>query len=113
MVFKDILRQRAKKLVDIKALKKYSPYEIIIKPLFTEKTHDKMESMNKYTFKVHSECNKNDVRQAIKTIYNADVQDINMINVHNKGRNNRKLVRRAYKKAVITLKKWEKIELVK
>lgn len=94
------------------ALKKLSPYQIIIKPVFSEKTMAVGEQLNKYVFKIHADANKNDVKQAIKTIYDVDVAKVNMQNVPYKGRFNRKLVRRSYKKATVSLKEWQQINLV-
>ena len=53
----------------------------------------------------------NDVKEAIKYIYNVTPTGVNIINVVFKWRSQRKLVRRAYKKAIVTLDKKDKIEL--
>lgn len=111
MTFKEILQTRAKKNVAVKAMKKFSPYEVILSPLFTEKSHKQQETDHKYTFKVHADANKNDVAKAIEYIYKITPESVNMVNVEKKGRNNRKLVRKAYKKAIVTLNKKDKIEL--
>jgi large subunit ribosomal protein L23 len=111
MTFREIVQARAKKNVAVKAMKKFSPYEIILSPLFTEKSHKQQETDHKYSFKVHGDANKNDVVRAIEFIYKVTPTKINMENVEEKGRNNRKLVRKAYKKAIVTLNKKDKIEL--
>ncbi|MFA7298739.1 MAG: 50S ribosomal protein L23 [Candidatus Absconditabacterales bacterium] len=111
MTFKQILQARAKKNVTGKVIAKISPYGVILGPLMTEKTHKLQESANKYSFKVHKDANKIDVKQAIEFLYKVHPESISMINVVYKGRNQRKLVRRAYKKAIVTLPKTEKIEL--
>jgi ribosomal protein L23 len=82
-------------------------------PVFTEKTMNDMEKLNKYFFKVHWDCNKNDVKSSIKTIYNVEPKSVNFVSVVYKWRSNRKLVRKSYKKAIVTLKSWDKIELTK
>ena len=112
MTFKDKLRKRAIKEQAVKILWKLNPYQIMIKPLFTEKAHNQVGDLNKYVFKVDLRANKNDVKLAIKLIYWIDAKSINMVSVPYKGRHNRKIVRRAFKKAIITLSKWEKIEFV-
>lgn len=111
MTFKEKLQARAIKNTSTKAIKKFSPYEVIISPLVTEKTHKQQADYNKYSFKVHSEANKNDVKDALQYIYKVNPEKINIINVVFKGRTQKKLVRRAYKKAVVTLDKKEKIEI--
>ena len=111
MTFKQILQARAKKNVTGKVISKVSPYGVILWPLVTEKTHKLQESANKYSFKVHKDANKSDVKQAVEFLYKVHPESISMINVVYKGRNQRKLVRKAYKKAIVTLPKKEKIEL--
>lgn len=111
MTFKNILQARAKKSTTAKVIKKLSPYGVILSPLVTEKTHKQQESDNKYSFKVHKDANKNDVKQAIEFLYKVHPEGINIVKVVYKGRNQRKLVRKAYKKAIVTLPKKEKIEL--
>lgn len=111
MTFKQILQARAKKNITGKVIKKLSPYGVILSPIVTEKTHKLQEESNKYSFKVHNDANKNDVKQAIEFLYKVHPDSINMLKVVYKGRNQRKLVRKAYKKAIVTLPKKEKIEL--
>jgi len=103
MTYKQILQARAKKTSETKALKKFSPYDILLAPLMTEKSHKEQADHNKYSFKVHTTANKNDVKQAVEFLYKVTPLDINIVNVVRKGRSQRKLVRRAYKKAIVTL----------
>jgi len=111
MTFKQILQARAKKSTTAKVIQKLSPYGVVLAPLITEKSHKQQEENNSYSFKVHKDANKNDVKQAIEFLYKVHPLSIRVINVVYKGRNQRKLVRKAYKKAIITLPKKEKIEL--
>jgi len=81
MTFKKILQQRAKKNVATKAIKKFSPYDIIVAPMVTEKTYKQQESVNKYYFKVHKDSNKNDIRDAVIYLYKVTPLKINVVNV--------------------------------
>jgi large subunit ribosomal protein L23 len=110
MTFREKLQKRAKKNVATKALKTFAPYDIILAPLLTEKTH-KAQETHKYAFKVHGDANKNDVKAAIEYLYKVHPLKINMVSVPFKGRSQRKLVRTEYKKAIITLSEKEKIEI--
>lgn len=112
MTFKDKLKRRAIKSVETKAVKKFSVYDILIAPIVTEKAYKQQESNNKYCFKVHKDANKNDIREAIKYIYKVSPKGINIINVVFKKRSQRGLVRRNYKKVIITLDKKDKINVV-
>ena len=90
---------------------KRSPYELIGVPVITEKTMYQAQEMNTYTFRVDSWVNKNDVKLSLKAIYDVVPKSVRIINVPYKWRMQRKLVRRAYKKAIVTLKEWDKIDL--
>jgi large subunit ribosomal protein L23 len=81
MVFKDILRRRAVTASSDKVLKKLTPYQILIKPLITEKSRMQLESDNKCYFQVDKAANKNDVKMSIKYIYKVEPEDVNIINV--------------------------------
>lgn len=111
MTFKQILRQRAKKSSSPKALLTLNPYQIILAPIVTEKAYKGSDDAQKYSFKVHADASKIDIKLAIQTIYNVTPAAVNVSWVKEKGRANRSLVRRAYKKAVVALKKGEKISI--
>jgi large subunit ribosomal protein L23 len=86
--------------------------EIIIRPLMTEKS-TKLREQDKYLFVVHNEANKIMVENALKRIFNITPISVNIINIKGK----RKRVRAKYgytsdyKKAVVTVKKGEKIAI--
>lgn len=114
MTFTDKLRQRAIKSQTPKALKKLTPYDILIKPLVdrSEKGRNLLTEW-KYLFQVHQDATKSDVKAAIKYIYNVEPVSINTTKSPYKWRLNRKLVRREIRKAIVTLKKGDKIDIVK
>ena len=111
MTFKQILQARAKKNATGKVIKKVSPFGVILSPIVTEKTHKQQESANKYSFKIHKDANKSDVKQAIEFLYKVHPEGVNVVSVVDKGRSQRKMVRKSYKKAIVTLSKNDKIEL--
>ena len=86
-------------------------YEVIIKPLLTEKTNLEL-TKNKYTFKVNRDVNKLDIKKAIEAIYKVKVKQVNTMNVEGKTvRLGRKAGRRSdWKKAIVTLQDGQKIE---
>lgn len=106
-----IKRKRAQTAISPKALGRLTPFQIIGQPLMTEKVYKLAEKLNTYTFKVHKDSNKNDVKLSLKSLYDVTPKSVRIINVPYKGRMQRKLVRRAYKKAVVTLHEGESIEL--
>jgi len=111
MSYKDILRQRAKKAASTKVLGKYTPYQIIGTPLITEKAYKQVEAVNTYSFRVHKDANKNDVKASLQSIYNVTPVSVRLMNVPMKWRARRALVRRSFKKAIVRLKDGDKIEL--
>lgn len=79
-------------------------YEIIIKPLLTEKSHMSIAD-KKYTFIVAKDANKAEIKKAIETIFNVNVSKVNTANQRGKlkrqGLTSGKTA--AYKKAYVKL----------
>ena len=88
-------------------------YEIVIQPYITEK-NTKMADEGKYVFIVYKDANKIEVRKAIEEIFSVHVEKINMGKVRSKSKRLRFKIGKTSekKKAIVTLKKGEKIELV-
>ena len=88
------------------------PREVIIRPIVTEHSYDQMEN-NVYTFEVAKDYNKVEIRQAIEAIFNVSVVKVNTLNVKPKPKRVRYQVgqTRSWKKAMITLKEGDTIEL--
>jgi len=86
---------------------------VLIEPWVTERSYDLM-ALNKYVFKVAGQSNKNQVKKAIEELYNVKVIKINIINIPSKKRNFARKTgwKPGYKKAVITLKEGDKIEML-
>ncbi len=86
--------------------------DIIIRPVISEKTTD-LAGINKYVFRVSMKANKLMVAHAIRELFGVKPEKINIMNVRGKNRRLRYRTgkRSAWKKAVVTLKPGEKIEL--
>ncbi|WP_293720825.1 50S ribosomal protein L23 [uncultured Cetobacterium sp.] len=56
-------------------------YDIVKKPVITEKTEILRRDYNKYTFEVSPKANKVEIRKAIETIFNVKVESVATINV--------------------------------
>lgn len=83
-------------------------YEILQRPLVTEKTSSQSSRMNRYSFVVANYATRTQVKDAIETMYDVTVVRVNIINAPAKRgrrlRSRRLLVRKsAFKKAIITL----------
>lgn len=88
------------------------PREVIIRPVISEHSYDMMES-NCYTFEVAKTSNKVEVAQAIEEIFNVKVMKVNTMNVKGKPKRVRYQIgkTRTWKKAMVTLKEGDTIEL--
>ncbi|MCJ8341788.1 MAG: 50S ribosomal protein L23 [Cetobacterium sp.] len=56
-------------------------YDIIKKPIITEKSEILRRDYNKYTFEVNTKANKIEIKKAIEAIFNVKVEDIATLNV--------------------------------
>ncbi|MBN2158813.1 MAG: 50S ribosomal protein L23 [Spirochaetes bacterium] len=89
-----------------------NPNDIILKPVISEKTTD-LTGINKYVFRVAMKANKLLIASAIKELFGVKPEKINIMTVRGKNRRLRYRTgkRSAWKKAIVTLKPGEKIEL--
>lgn len=87
-------------------------YDVIQKPLVTEKTALKKDDQGVIAFQVHRDANKLEIKQAVETLFKVEVKDVNTVNVAGKvkrfGRNFGK--RSNWKKAYVTLKEGSNVD---
>tara|TARA_B100000029_G_scaffold504556_1_gene583627 strand:- start:2153 stop:2446 length:294 start_codon:yes stop_codon:yes gene_type:complete len=93
-------------------MKKFHYLDKIISPNVTEKSTSLSEH-NKIVFKVHKGANKDSIKKSIEKIFKVKVVKINTINLKGKVKmvRNRKAFKPSYKKAIVTLKKGQSIDL--
>lgn len=86
---------------------------ILKRPVVTEKSSKLQEKQNKYTFLVDKTANKIDVVRAIEAQFGVKVESVNTMNYDGAMKRLGRFIGRksAFKKAVVTLKKDEKIQL--
>ena len=94
---------------------KLNLYDVVVEPLITEKLSKAAEASNQYGFRVHPQANKKEVKAAVEKIFDVHVDKVNTMNVSGKWRRVRHVPGQtaAWKKAIVTLKKGEKIDLTK
>ena len=87
-------------------------YDKIISPIVTEKSTN-LSEQNKIVFKVPSKANKKNIKSNIEKIFKVNVTKINIINKQNRTKltRGRKVKVSGFKKAIITLKKGQSIDL--
>ena len=87
-------------------------YNILQRPVITEKSALLGES-NKYTFEVHPDANKHQIKEAVEKAFKVNVVSVNIVHVPGKVRRvgRRQTLTRSWKKAIVTLQSGDKIEL--
>ena len=86
---------------------------VIIKPLVTEKSTHQQATRNAYAFQVHPGANKQQIKQAVETIYAVKVTDVRTMNRKGKPRRAKfKMTKTSdWKRAVVVLDENSRIEL--
>ncbi|MGD8455934.1 MAG: 50S ribosomal protein L23 [Anaerolineales bacterium] len=93
-----------------------SIYDVLRRPIITEKTSYQNTKLNQVVFEVAEHATKAMVKEAVETIFNVQVEKVNIMNMPAKqsrrGLSRRLLIRRkGYKKAIISLVPGESIEI--
>ena len=91
---------------------KFHSYDKILSPVVTEKSTN-MSEQNKIVFKVPNSSNKEIIKKNIEKIFKVNVTKINIINKKTliKSVRGKKVKKKGFKKAIITLKKGQNIDL--
>ncbi|MDD3588970.1 MAG: 50S ribosomal protein L23 [Thermoguttaceae bacterium] len=89
------------------------PYQIIIRPIVTEKAFHNSSARNTYTFEVHKLASKSAVKDAIEALYDVKVVAVTTQNRKGKKRRTRQGVgyTRTWKKAMVTLDSEHRLDL--
>jgi len=87
-------------------------YDIIIRPLITEKTSIQKEDHNQVTFEVDRRANRVEIRRAIERIFNVRVANVRTMQVKGKVKQRGRIAgkRRDWKKAIVNLMPGERID---
>ena len=93
-------------------MKKFNLFDTIVSPTITEKATS-LSEFNKMVFRVHKGASKNSIKKSIEKIFKVNVIKINTINLRGKTKlvKGKKSSRPGYKKAIVTLKKGQSIDL--
>ena len=93
-------------------MKKFNSMDVIISPTITEKATS-LSEFNKLIFKVNKGANKKAIKKSIEKLFKVNVIKINTINLRAKTKivRGKKAYKSGYKKAIVTLKKGQNIDL--
>ena len=88
------------------------PGEILIKPVVSEKSYHQIQE-NRYTFKVHKDAHKTQIRQAVEELFDVKVVGVNVIKMQPKPKRRGMIkgTRPGWKKAIVQLKPGDSIEI--
>ncbi len=91
-------------------------YDVLVRPLVTEKSSYQSRSLNQYSFVVDDKATKTMVKDAVETLFDVNVVRVNIVSAPAKrgrrARSRRLLVRRpSFKKAIVTLADGERLQI--
>jgi large subunit ribosomal protein L23 len=91
-------------------------YDVLRRPLITEKSNYQLSKLNQYAFEVSSNATKAMVKEAVETIFDVSVERVNIMRTPAKrsvrARSRRMMVRKpGIKKAIVTLAEGDSIEI--
>ena len=90
------------------------PRDVILEPVVSEKSYNLLDE-GAYTFKVHPEANKIEIRQAVEAIFDVKVLKVTTANRKGKRKRNRRALtfgrRPDTKRAIVTLAEGDRIDL--
>ena len=86
-------------------------YEVIRRPLITEKTTALKETQRSLCFEVHRDASKPEIKKAVESLFGVKVADVRVANMHGKVKRQGRFAGRRpdWKKAFVVLKKGEKM----
>jgi len=88
------------------------PNEVLLAPVVSEKSYSLITD-RKYTFKVHKDAHKTQVRQAVEQLFGVDVVNVNIVKVQSKPKRRGMSVGRrpGWKKAIVQVREGQSIEI--
>ncbi|MDI2126890.1 50S ribosomal protein L23 [Yinghuangia seranimata] len=88
------------------------PRDVLLKPVISEKSYGLLDE-NKYTFLVHPDANKTQIKQAVAAVFGVKVKDVNTINRQGKRKRSKTGFgkRKDTKRAIVTLAEGERIDI--
>ena len=89
------------------------PNEVLLAPVVSEKSYEQIESNHRYSFRVHPDAHKTQVRQAVEELFDVTVLRVNVLKVQSKPkrRGMHRGTKPGWKKAIVQLKPGDTIEI--
>jgi large subunit ribosomal protein L23 len=89
------------------------PNEVLLAPVVSEKSYAQIEDSNTYSFRIHPDAHKTQVRQAVEELFNVKVLRVNIAMVQSKPKRRgfHRGRRPGWKKAIVQLRRGDSIEI--
>jgi large subunit ribosomal protein L23 len=89
------------------------PNEVLLAPVVSEKSYAQIEESNTYSFRIHPDAHKTQVRQAVEELFNVKVLRVNIAMVQSKPKRRgfHRGRRPGWKKAIVQLRRGDSIEI--
>jgi large subunit ribosomal protein L23 len=89
------------------------PNEVLLAPVVSEKSYSQIEANNTYSFRIHPEAHKTQVRQAVEELFDVKVVRVNISKVQSKPKRRglQRGTKPGWKKAIVQLKPGDSIEI--
>ena len=88
------------------------PSEVLIRPVISEKSYEQIQA-NQYTFRVHKDAHKTQIRQAVEQQFDVKVERVNVVKVQAKPKRRGMFrgTKPGWKKAIVQLRQGDSIEI--
>jgi large subunit ribosomal protein L23 len=88
------------------------PAQVLLRPVISEKSYEQI-TQNRYTFKVHPDAHKTQIRQAVEELFDVKVVGVNIVKVQPKPkrRGPTRGTKPGWKKAIVELEAGDSIEI--
>jgi large subunit ribosomal protein L23 len=89
------------------------PNEVLLAPVVSEKSYEQIELNHKYSFRVHPDAHKTQIRQAVEELFGVHVVGVNVVKVQSKPKRRGMARGRkpGWKKAIVQIRPGESIEI--
>jgi large subunit ribosomal protein L23 len=89
------------------------PNEVLLAPVVSEKSYAQIEENNTYSFRIHPDAHKTQVRQAVEELFDVKVVRVNIAKVQPKPKRRgfHRGTKPGWKKAIVQLREGDRIEI--
>ena len=89
------------------------PNEVLLAPVVSEKSYEQIEANHRYSFRVHPDAHKTQIRQAVEELFEVHVENVNISHVRPKPKRRGAIrgTKPGWKKAIVQVREGDSIEI--